>query len=169
MCRYGEIIGGVMKTLKEIESAIDAAMYASCKAMVDTQVILQLLVQKEIVTREEVQTMREKVEKNSEYGQILTPLIAKIAYEHDKQIDEHIDILMMSKVLNPDSTSEKDNELLQQLLQRKYASQDKEKYFKDLGIYNVIEKINNNEPLTEEEKQKTLKVMEDLLNKKDGD
>ena len=64
--------------LSAMNEAISRYGLIAIDAKIDTQVILQLLVQKGIVTREEVTTMRNIVMNKTDYGEIYT-LTAKIA------------------------------------------------------------------------------------------
>ena len=108
---------------RDLEGIIDSIMYTALKAECETQVILQLLVTKNIVTREEVQATREVVEKNSESGKLLTPLMAKIAADSEYG-EQFSNILLQCKLMAPEVLTEKDEEMLAEMLQREYENKE---------------------------------------------
>lgn len=142
----------------DIVNTIDSIMYTSIKALTETQTILQLLVAKGIVTREEVQKTRDKVEANSQYGKLLTPLLARMSVNSEDK-DQIISDLMQLKMLAPEAMSERDSELLAEMLQLEYKQKDDDRLKKAF-----LDKLSGKE-ISNEDRDDLLKVLDEVKSK----
>jgi len=149
-----------MEYIGKIKNTIDSVMYTSLEARVETQTILQLMVAKNIVTREEVQEMREKVQRNSEDGKLMNKLLAKMAVNSEYK-DGIINNLMQAKVLSPESLSESESDILAEMLQREYANKEKDE------VMDIVIRRNNGEEVTEEECLKVENFIKKVADDKD--
>ena len=160
MNNFKDIISCILKTLEQFKNTIDSVMYTSLEAKVETQTILQLMVAKNIVTREEVEEMREKVKRNSDYGKLMNKLLAVMATNSEFK-DDIINDLMQLKVLSPDSLSESESVILAEMLQREYANKEKDE------VMDIVIRRNNGEEVTEEECLKVENFIKKVADDKD--
>ena len=158
--KFKDLISYILKTLEQFKNTIDSVMYTSLEAKVETQTILQLMVAKNIVTREEVEEMREKVKRNSDYGKLMNKLLAVMATNSEFK-DDIINNLIQLKVLSPDSLSESESTILAEMLQREYANKEKDE------VIDIIVRQKNGEEVTEEERLKAENFVKKAMDDKD--
>ena len=160
MNKFKDLINYILETLEKFRNTLDSVMYTSLEAKVETQTILQLMVAKNIVTREEVQEMREKVQRNSNYGKLMNKLLAVMAVNSEFK-DDIINDLIQLKILSPESLSESESAILAEMLQREYANKEKDE------VMDIIDRQKNGEEVTEEECLKVENFIKKAMDDKD--
>lgn len=74
-----------LEKLSTMDEAITNYGFTAVDAKIDTQVLIQLLIKKGIITKQEVITMREVVKKNTAYGDIYDASSELIVYLAEKR------------------------------------------------------------------------------------
>ena len=111
-------------TMNDLRGVSMIALNANYKALLETQTILQLLVEKGVVTSEEVSEMRRKVDVNSPSVKlakmqldIATNAFNEEQFEYDRELDKFEDLF--TKYLNdPKAVSEEEKEFINKQLDK---------------------------------------------------
>lgn len=124
----------------------DDIMLTALEAIVEVQTITQLLINKGIVSTEEVDTMRDYMIENTDYGKMLNDLGKRLIF-NSKSYEQ---MLMQLKIADPDSLTQEEHEYLANRLQSEYQDQSARE-FED-----ILHRFANDQEITDEERAKAL-------------
>ena len=138
--------------VQALSNYADNVMLTALESIVEVQTITQLLINKGIVSTEEVDTMRDYMMENTDYGKMLNDLGKHLIFNSES----YERMLMQLKIADPDSLTQEEHEYLANRLQLEYQDQSARE-FED-----ILYRFANDQEITDEERAKALAFLKTI-------